>query len=126
MSLKTATLAELARKRAGIGPVRTEQTGSPYSGAGTAPSANGDGVDTSSAVLVNVIITTTGGPSTWTLRGRSEGQVNTFDEMDGFVDVVTPADVRRKYRVYCETEDELHVEVASGTTTKVEIEPCNG
>lgn len=128
MSLSTATLAELARKRAGVGPVRSTQTGSPYSSFPTAaPNADGDGVDTSSAVLANLIITATGGAATFALRGRGEGQAGTFEVLDGWESVEVAEDKSVKFRVPCETEDELHVQVLTGgTSVQVEIEPCNG
>lgn len=126
MSLANKTLAELARLRAGVGPVRTEQDGSPYNSYPNGPPSAGDGVDTGDAMLCNLIITPTGGDTTWTLLGRSE-PADAFEELDGWRGISTPDGVALKYRVWCETEGELYVRVDSGgTEVKVELEPCNG
>ena len=127
MSLSSATLAELARKRAGIGPVRVVQPGSPYATLPTvAPVAAGVGVDSSSALFANLIILSTGAPATIAVHGRGEGQVSGFEVLDGWESVSLPADKPTKFRVPCETEVELYVQVLTGSSVAVAIEPCNG
>lgn len=128
MSLSTATLAQLARKRAGVGAVRTAQDGSPYTSfTGTAPTTDGDGVDTSDALLANVIVTPTGGDATWSLWGRS--QTGAWEQLDGWANVVSADGVATKYRALCESELELYVVLeatTAATSVAVAIEPCNG
>tara|TARA_Y100000310_G_scaffold174301_1_gene174380 strand:+ start:5726 stop:5980 length:255 start_codon:yes stop_codon:yes gene_type:complete len=84
-------------------------------------------VDTSSAVLANLIITATGGAATFAVRGRGEGQADTFEVLDGWESVEVESGVSKKFRIPCETEAELHAQVLTGgTSVTVEFEPCNG
>lgn len=126
MSLKTDTLAVLARKNLAVGPVPTTYTISPAFPSAL-PTAEGDGVNVADAIWALVTVRAEGGNAVFSLYKRGIDS-EPFDLINGGSQIEVAEDEQWSDEVRVATLAELAVVVLSGSATSVEVEiaPCLG
>lgn len=131
MALSDATLAQLAKKRAGIGPVTTGalQGGAAITAPNADPANNGEGVDVADAVLAVVKVRPDAGAPIFSVWSRTEGTDDEFEQLNHLISKSCSPGKPWKEIVFVGSEVELYVVIESmggASTIDVLIEACNG
>lgn len=126
MSLRTDTLAVLARKNCAVGPVPETRTLSPAFPS-PEPVDAGDGFDVADAIWALVTVRAIGGNAVFDLVKRGLDS-EAFDRMNGGIAIDVAEDSQWSDEVRVASLAELTVVVSAGSATSVEVEiaPCLG